>query len=170
MRRKYLAIASRLDSITLAFCLVLLALMATGQLLVIVLRFAFNVGSLPLQDLTTYCFATLCVLAIPLATRRSAHVCVDLFRSRPGTWAAYALEYAGTAFVLLVFGIVLVLSLSGVVDSWKIFEASPQIGGLPGYFLVRTFLPVSFLLTILQGISVAISRSLSSSSGGFDGC
>jgi TRAP-type mannitol/chloroaromatic compound transport system permease small subunit len=46
-----------------------------------------------------------------------------------------------------------------VIRSWKLFEGSANPGGLPGLFVLKTFIPFFVLLVGLQGLSM-LARSL----------
>jgi len=160
VRRKFIALANFLDRASIIACQCLLAIILVSQIIVITLRALFSSGSLQLQDMGSFCFAMLVVLAIPVATRRAAHVQVDVLSPWLGAKTRSRLELAATGLLLIpVFTLVFVLAAPNVLHAWEIFEASPQIGGLPGYFLVKTMLPIACVLTILQGIAQWIDDS-----------
>ena len=59
----------------------------------------------------------------------------------------------GNVFFLLPFSIVIFYtSLPFVEDSLKILESSPDPGGLPYRFIIKSIIPFSFLLLAFQGI------------------
>jgi TRAP-type mannitol/chloroaromatic compound transport system permease small subunit len=46
-----------------------------------------------------------------------------------------------------------VFSSTYVANSWRILERSPEVGGLPGVFLLKTLIPVMAGLLLLQGLA-----------------
>ena len=55
---------------------------------------------------------------------------------------------------------VLVYSIPFVQRSWRIYEGSANIGGMPGLFVLKTFIPVFAVLVLLQGIAWAFRSIL----------
>jgi len=47
-----------------------------------------------------------------------------------------------------------------VSESYRIGEISPDPGGLPARFVLKTAIPVGFLLLMLQGLSLALQSLL----------
>ena len=139
----------------------MLAITFCAQILVVVLRYLFNIGFIELQDLVTYCFAMLCILSIPNALRTNEHVRVDIFRAAQTMVTARRVDQVAILFFLLpVFALTLWFALPLVTYSWSIFEGSRETGGLPGFFIVLTALPVSCCLILIQGIAIALDRNL----------
>ena len=54
-------------------------------------------------------------------------------------------------------GFILVMSLPYVAASWRVLEGSPEVGGIPAIFLLKSLVPIMAALLFLQGIS-QISR------------
>ena len=48
---------------------------------------------------------------------------------------------------------ILVISWRYVSDSWAVFETSREAGGLPGVFLLKTFILIMASLMLLQGLA-----------------
>jgi TRAP-type mannitol/chloroaromatic compound transport system permease small subunit len=64
--------------------------------------------------------------------------------------------------VLFLIPFMVVILLYGapyVQRSWRIYEGSANIGGMPGLFVLKTFIPIFAILVLLQGIAWAF-RSL----------
>ena len=72
----------------------------------------------------------------------------------------------GNAFFLIPFSIVIFYtSIPFVEDSLIILESSPDPGGLPYRFIIKSIIPLSFLLLAAQGI-INIIRNLKNISNG----
>ena len=72
----------------------------------------------------------------------------------------------GNVFFLLPFSLVIFYtSLPFVEDSLSILESSPDPGGLPYRFIIKSIIPISFLLLALQGV-INILKNLKKISNG----
>ena len=122
--------------------------------LVVVLRYAFDSGSIALQESVTYLHATLFMLAIAYTLGRNGHVRVDIFYQRMGPRARAWVDLVGT-LVLLIPVCVLILWLGWryVGDSWAVREGSREAGGLPGVYLLKTLILLMPALLLLQGLA-----------------
>ncbi|HSH48032.1 MAG TPA: TRAP transporter small permease subunit [Halomonas sp.] len=138
----------------------LVLIMMLIQFLIVVLRYAFSVSSVPMQESVMYLHATVFMLAAGYTLHQDGHVRVDIFyRALPARRKALV-DLLGTLFLLLpVMVFVLLVSWGYVGKSWRIFEGSPDSGGIPGVFLLKTLILLFAALMILQG-AVEITRSL----------
>ena len=50
-------------------------------------------------------------------------------------------------------------SVPFVISSWQVLEGSPDPGGLPARYILKSAIPIGFLLVSFQSVAVAI-RSL----------
>jgi TRAP-type mannitol/chloroaromatic compound transport system permease small subunit len=84
------------------------------------------------------------------------HVRVDIFY-RPASLRKKAIvDLFGVVAFLLPFCIVLtVYSWSYVARSWSLGEASANFGGMPGLYILKSFLFVFAALVALQGLAMA---------------
>ena len=60
------------------------------------------------------------------------------------------------SFLLPVCLVIAVESFDYVTRSWVIFEGSPEVGGIPAVYLLKTLIPLSALLLLAQTISEAV--------------
>ncbi len=85
---------------------------------------------------------------------------VDILYGRMGPRAKAAVDLAGTVvFLLPVAGFIFYTSLSYVSFSWSLWERSPEPGGLPFVYALKTLIPALAALVTLQGLAEAL-RSL----------
>jgi len=139
----------------LALCMVLLTL------LIVVLRYVFAVGAIPLQESVIYMHGLLFLCGIPAGIRDNSHVRVDLVYSRLSTHQQNIINIIGHTFLLLPLSVfIFVISLPYVAASWQVLEGSAEVGGLPGVFLLKSLLPVTAVLMFLQAISELGKRCL----------
>jgi TRAP-type mannitol/chloroaromatic compound transport system permease small subunit len=128
---------------------------------VVVLRYAFSLGSIRLQESVFYAHAGLFMLAAAWTLQAGGHVRVDIFyaQARPRTRAI--IDLVGTVLFLLPFVTVLaIVSVPYAARSWVILEGSRETSGLSFVYLLKTLIPVFALLVGLQGIAQAIRAAL----------
>ena len=121
---------------------------------VVVLRYAFNIGWIAMQESVTFLHATVFLLGAAYTLRHEGHVRVDIFYRDMSPRARATVDLLGTLlFLIPVCVFILWTSREYVMDSWSLREGSREAGGLPGVFLLKTAIPVMALLLILQGVS-----------------
>lgn len=133
---------------------------------VVVLRYLFEVGWIWMQEAVLYLHSLVFLLAAGSTLDRDGHVRVDVFYRR-GTPRKQALvDLAGTLFLLLpVCGLIFWQASPFVADSWRVKESSPEPGGLPGVFLLKSLILGYAGLLVLSGIRMAIHSGLVLSKG-----
>lgn len=154
VREAVIRTARLADAATLTACLALLSILAVSQLSAVFLRYFMGQGFIWLGDVSAWSFAGLAMLSMPVALARDANIRVDVMVEGSGPTARRRVDLA--AIVLLLFPMFLLLAVGALpqaLTSWRILEASPQIGGLPGYFLVRTLPVIAAGLMLLQGLA-----------------
>ncbi len=122
----------------------------------VTMRYWFQSGSVALQELEWHLFALLFLLGMAYTHKHDGHVRVDivftsrLLNDRQRAWV----NLLGTLFFLVPFCLmVLFTSWPFVYNSWLFSETSPDPGGLPHRFLVKSALLLGFGLLLLQGIA-----------------
>jgi TRAP-type mannitol/chloroaromatic compound transport system permease small subunit len=128
--------------------------------LVVILRYLLDTGSIALQESALYLHATLFMLGAAWTLKIDGHVRVDvLYRHFSARGKAAVDLFGSLVFLLPTCGFLMWISLDYVEAAWRVHEASPEAGGLPFVYLLKTLIPVTALLLIVQGISQLL-RSL----------
>ncbi|WP_026087398.1 TRAP transporter small permease subunit [Chlorogloeopsis fritschii PCC 9212] len=105
-----------------------------------------------------YIFDLVFLLGAAYALKHNEHVRVDIFYSNWQRKRKALADLVGTVFFLIPFCImVIIFSWDAIIASWRIWEASPDPGGLPRY-PIKAMIIVGFVLLIFQGISEAIKN------------
>ena len=134
--------------------------MALITFAVVLFRYGFNLGAIAVQESVLYLHAVAFMLGIPYALKTDEHVRVDVLYSRLSARARARVNLLGHClFLLPVAATTFWLSLPYVSASWRIFEGSPEVGGIPGVFLLKTLIPVTSALLVAQGL-VGIHRQV----------
>lgn len=153
----YLTLCRLLDRASVALCALAGWTLVTMVVVNVVLRYGFGVGSIRLQDLSSYGFAVFLILSLPLALSRGSHVRVEVVSERLGPAYLRAADAVAWAIVILpLFGLIVWAGWNDLAYSWRIGEGSVTPGGLGHLYLVRTALPVAAVLMILQGLAAVL--------------
>lgn len=128
--------------------------------IVVVQRYVFHTTYLWMQDLYVWMAGAMFTAVAGYALFRDDHVRVDIFYRPASTrWKATA-DIIGVLIFLLPFTFVVWnWGLPYVRRSWSFYEASQNIGGMPGLFILKTFILVFATLIALQGIAM-IARAI----------
>ncbi|MEM8485602.1 MAG: TRAP transporter small permease subunit [Bacteroidota bacterium] len=109
-------------------------------------------------ELQWYLFSVLFLLGAAYTLRHDKHVRVDVFYGRLSARGKAWVNLLGTLLFLFPFCVLmLIMSWPSVVNSWSVWEMSPDPGGLPRY-PIKTIIPIAFILLILQGVSMVIHQ------------
>ncbi len=127
---------------------------------VAVLRYAFDYGRIDLQEVAIYLHATILALCMAGVMKEDRHVRVDIFYRKMRPRHKALVNCFGLLVLLMPFCITtLVLSFNYVARSWSVLESSPEAGGLPLVFLLKSLLPVMAALLLLQSLATFIGNA-----------
>lgn len=161
---RFLTIPAMLDrlSTVIAGLLAWLPLaMAVLTVIVVMLRYGFGIGAIAAQESVIYLHSALFMLGASCTLGADEHVRVDVFyRNFSTRGRAWVNALGHTVFTLPLCALIGLTSAGYVGESWSSFEVSPEPGGIPAVFLLKTLIPVMAVLLALQAIS-EILKSLS---------
>lgn len=120
----------------------------------VMLRYFFKAGSVALQELEWHLFAAVFLLTAAWCWQEDSHVRVDVLYSRfqPKTKAWVNLVFC-LLFALPFFSLLIWSSLPFAWSAFQTMESSPDPGGLPYRFIVRSFIPLSALMLISESLA-----------------
>lgn len=125
---------------------------------VVVLRYAFQFGSIAMQESILYLHASVFMLGSAYTLRYDGHVRVDIFYRGFSEKRKALVNLLGSLLLLLPVCIFLLWASWGyVANAWSLQEGSGETGGLPYVYLLKTLIPLCAFLLILQGISQALA-------------
>lgn len=131
--------------------------MAVTMCIVVALRYLLDAGAIWLQESVVYMHAAALLLGLSYALRHDAHVRVDVLYARFSARTRALVDCLGaTALLMPVAATMVATSYGYVFDSWRVLEGSPEVGGLPAVFLLKTLLPVSAALLFVQAAATAL--------------
>nr|CRH04403.1 Putative C4-dicarboxylate transporter family protein, DctQ subunit [Candidatus Magnetococcus massalia] len=150
-------LADRLDSLIrhighgVAWLNGLLVLVIITQ---VVLRYGFNSGLVPLEELQWHIYATAMMFGISYAVVSDSHIRVDVLHNLYSDRAKRIIEIIGILLFLLPFAwVVFHHSLDFVYDSWRVSETSDAPTGLPYRWAIKSVISISFGLLLLAAFS-----------------
>lgn len=128
---------------------------------VVVQRYLFSTTFLWMQDLYIWLNGAMFTAVAGFALLRNDHVRVDIFYRPASTRTKAIIDIIGVCLFLLPFcWIVYTYGFTFVQRSWRIYEASANPGGMPGLFVLKSFILVFATLIALQGIAMVLRSIL----------
>ena len=158
---KYWAtLAQTIDSVSrsvgnaVAFAAIAMALVTTT---VVILRYGFGQGAIAAQESVLYLHGALFMLGAAPTLLTDKHVRVDVFyRNFTDRQKHWVNTIGHTVFTLPFCTLIVFGSWGYVSESWSIMESSPEPGGIPAVFILKTLIPAMALLLALQAVSLII--------------
>jgi TRAP-type mannitol/chloroaromatic compound transport system permease small subunit len=127
----------------------------------VVLRYGFNHGLVPLEELMWHLYAIAFMFGLAYAIANDSHIRVDLVRVNLAPRTRHIVEILGILLLLLPFlWIVFDHSLAWVADAYRLNESSPNPQGLPYRWIVKSVIPIAFALMILAALARLIRETL----------
>lgn len=132
----------------------LMPAMAGVTFIVVVLRYGFSQGAIAAQEAVLYMHAAAFLLGASYTLLMDQHVRVDIFYRRFSfRQQAWVNAVGHVLFTLPVCALIVLGSQAYVADAWSILERSPEPGGLPAVYLLKTLIPAMGVLLALQALS-----------------
>lgn len=129
--------------------------------LIVIMRYGFNTGSIAAQELVTYMHGSVFMLAAAYALKHDAHVRVDIFyRDFSPSAKAWVNSLGGILFLMPLCVFIAFSSWNYVAESWAIRESSPEPGGIPAVFLLKSLIPLMAFNLLLQGLAETLRSAL----------
>lgn len=139
----------------------LLGFMLVATFAVVVLRYGFSASTQAIQEFVVYLHATVFMLGFAYTLKAGGHVRVDILYQKLSAKRQALVNLFGTLVLLLpMCGFILYSSYEYVAFSWQLKEGSPEPGGLPYVYLLKTLIPISALLLLIQGVAEALRNLL----------
>ncbi|WP_373035820.1 TRAP transporter small permease subunit [Sulfurimonas sp.] len=133
-----------------AFVLALLVLLVVYDATA---RYLFSTGSIALQELEWHLFDVIILFGIAYTLEENAHVRVDIFYASYSEKTKAIINMISSLFFILPFSFLIIyIGVDFVALSFTQNEASSNPGGLEYRFLVKSLLPLSFVLLVLVAI------------------
>jgi len=137
---------------TLWVALAMIGLVAVNVLL----RYSLSLGSVWAQELEWHLLAALILLGMCYALQRGDNVRVDLFYAHYSARKKFIVDVISLLLLLVVALIFVKLSIAYVGQSYSIQEGSPDPGGIPLRWIVKSLIPIGYSLVALQTVAALL--------------
>jgi TRAP-type mannitol/chloroaromatic compound transport system permease small subunit len=156
MQKAPLVIAERIESVIDLFGKVASWLTLSIVLLIVInviLRYSMSLGSVWAQELEWHLLAAMILFGISFSLLRGDNVRVDLFYANYTPQKKYIVDLVSAILTIIIAVFFVKLSINYVGQSFSIGEKSPDPGGIPMRWLVKSLIPIGFSLLALQGFA-----------------
>ena len=114
-------------------------------------RYLFSAGSTALQELEWHFFDVVILLSIAYTLRNNAHVRVDIFYEKFSPKVKALVNIISFVFFVLPLSFLIIYIGIGFVElSFVQHEASSDPGGLKYRWIVKSLMPLAFILLAMQ--------------------
>lgn len=129
--------------------------------LVVMLRYAFDLGWIAMQESVVYMHGFVFMLGAAYTLKHQGHVRVDIFYQRFSLRTKAWVDLLGTVFLLIPVSVFIIwMGWEYVADSWGVLEGSREAGGLPGVFLLKSLIIAMPALMLIQGSALLLRQVL----------
>lgn len=127
----------------------------------VLLRYAFNYSIVAMQELEWHIFAIIFLMGASYTLMEDGHVRVDVFYVKYSEKTKAIINIIGTILFLIPLCVLIIwTSYEFTAISFRINETSPDGGGLPARYIIKSFIPISFFFLLLQGLSLLFNSIL----------
>ena len=122
----------------------------------VVLRYVFNNSYIALQELEWHLFSSLFLLGMSYALQKDVHVRVDVFYQNYQQNTQAIINLIGS--LLLILPISVIVTYHGIDFAYQSFllnEQSGDPGGLRYRFIIKSIMPIGFILLGLSALNFA---------------
>jgi TRAP-type mannitol/chloroaromatic compound transport system permease small subunit len=120
----------------------------------VLMRYLFDQGRIEFEEIQWHIYSIGFLLGLSYAFQADAHIRVDVLSERLSERKRAWLELYGILLCLLPFVFLIIwFSVPFVHLSWQLSEVSQAPGGLPYRWLIKSVLPVGFVLLMLAAVS-----------------
>jgi TRAP-type mannitol/chloroaromatic compound transport system permease small subunit len=133
-------------------------LMVLVTVLVVVLRYGFNIGFIWMQESVRFMYSAVFLLCAGYTLFKDKHVRVDVLYLSLSDRKKALVDLIGSIFLLLpVCFVIFYYSWSYVLNSWEQMEGSIEERGLHLVFLMKTFIWLFAILVSMQSLATIIN-------------
>jgi TRAP-type mannitol/chloroaromatic compound transport system permease small subunit len=128
-------------------------------LLQVVLRYGFNKGLVPLEELMWHLYATAFMFGIAYAVTNDSHIRVDVVHMYLPKRTQHVFEILGILCLLMpVLWVLFDHSLGWVAEAYRVNESSQNPTGLPYRWLIKGVVPTTMVLIFIAAVARLIQE------------
>ena len=124
-------------------------------------RYLLKNSSVAVQELEWHLFAMIFLIGAAYSFKHNKHVRVDVLYTNFTPKTQALVNFIGSLLFLVPFALVVIWSSRNfVINSFNMGEISPDPGGLPARYILKSMIPLGFFLLLLQGLSLSCQSLL----------
>ena len=121
------------------------------------MRYIFNFTKTWVIELEWHLFGLIFLLGAAYTFKKNRHVRVDLFYSKFSRKTKNIIDLLGTLLFLIPWCLIVIFTAwDYAMNSFSFKEGSPNPGGLPARYLIKSVISIGFILLLLQGVSLIL--------------
>lgn len=118
------------------------------------LRYVLGAGKVWMEELEWHFYAVLLLMGLSYCLASDTHVRLDILHRKFSPAKKEYVDLFGMIFLVLpFFSILLFHGLDFLATAWHVSESSPHPLGLPCWWIIKAFIPVTMFLVILAALS-----------------
>ena len=142
-------------------CSIIMILMVLNVFYDVIARYFFNNVDIGMQELEWHLFAAMFMFGIGYTLKEDGHVRVDIIYDNLSERSQTIVNLIGGIFFALpITVLILYFGLDYTNEAFQMGEGSPDPGGLPHRWIVRSIIPVSSIFLLLCIIYVTLNNIL----------
>lgn len=157
--KSYIRLVARLNEGVGKFAALLNVLLIALVCFDVLVRYVFKQTSAFFYEMEWHLFSVVFLLAAGWTLLNDRHVRVDILYSRLSERKRAIADIIGTLVFLLPFCIViLATAIPYTLNAFSSGEGSPDAGGLPYRWIIKSTIVIGALLLLLQGIALMMEK------------
>lgn len=125
----------------------------------VVMRYGFNKGMVPLEELMWHLYAIAFMFGMAYAITNDSHIRVDLVHMNLPKRAQHVIEILGITLLLMPFlWIMFDHSIGWAYEAWRVGEASANPTGLPYRWVIKAVVPLTAVLMFIAALARLIQE------------
>ena len=128
-------------------------------ILQVVMRYGFNKGLVPLEELMWHLYAVAFMFGMAYAVTNDSHIRVDVVHMALPKRLQHVFEILGILLLLMPFlWIVFDHSLDWTLEAYRVNESSANPTGLPYRWIIKSVVPITMFLIFLAAVARLIQE------------
>lgn len=125
----------------------------------VVMRYGFNRGLVPLEELMWHLYAVAFMFGMAYAVTNDSHIRVDLVHMALPKRAQHVFEILGILLLLMPFlWIIFDHSLGWAAEAYRVNESSANPTGLPYRWIIKSVVPITMVLIFIAALARLIQE------------
>nr|WP_321266144.1 TRAP transporter small permease subunit [uncultured Sulfurimonas sp.] len=125
----------------------------------VITRYVFRVNSIAMQEMEWHLFSVVILLGIAFTLKEDGHVRVDIIYDKLSYRKKALINMLGVVMAILPISLLVGLSsIENATEAYISMEQSGNPGGLQYRWIVKSLIPLSFLMLIITSIGFFIKN------------